>query len=63
MLSSNLVMDEQLPGSSDSIFLSVKLEDRGRENKHPDIICREEVAVILSITALEGQRSRLLETV
>ena len=29
MLSSNLVMDEQLPGSSDSIFLSVKLEDVG----------------------------------
>ena len=62
MLSSNLVTDEQLPGSSDSIFLSVKLEDRGRENKHPDIICREEVAVILSIS-LGGQRSRLLETV
>lgn len=31
MLSSNLVMDEQLPGSSDSIFLSVKSEDGGGE--------------------------------
>ena len=54
MLSSNLVMDEPLPGSSDS-FPVCEVRRLGRETKHPDIICREEVAWFSALLLLEDK--------
>lgn len=60
MPSTNPVVMSNFLVPSDSVFLSVKLEETRQRNQAPDVICQESVIRILSRTAFRGQGSGFL---